>query len=160
MDKRLILDVGSGIRPKGIVNVDLFQWKEYQNKETLKKINNPIKADAQHLPFREKVFAVSYCFHTLEHVANVRKGVAELIRVTRDLVAIRVPHRFGRNPLKKRFGNFFRTSYLRKLIQSLGYDPEIGISHGYPIPLPKYITIHIYLRAYQQPFNQKEFVKG
>lgn len=157
----MILDVGAGLRAKGHVNVDLFKWKEYQNPNTIKKLRNPIKADAQHLPFREGSFAISYCFHTLEHIPNPRKAIAELIRVTRELVTIRVPHRFGRNLFKKGFGNFFRTGYLRKLIQSLGYDPELKVTYGCSLyPFPRYIEAIIHLRAYKEPFTQDEFIQG
>lgn len=164
MAERLILDVGAGLRPQGNVNVDLFQWKDYADKKAIKKIRNPVKADAQHLPFRDKTFNIALCLHALEHIRNFRLALKEMIRVSKDRVIVHVPHRYYRS----RFFNrkllrlhFFGTSDLRKTIQTLGYDPELKVIYGCSLyPFPRYIEAIIHLRAYKQPFEANEFVQG
>jgi|YelNatPaOPRAMG01_1025707.scaffolds.fasta_scaffold39491_3 ubiquinone/menaquinone biosynthesis C-methylase UbiE len=95
------LDVGCGNRPTGDINVDLFMNEETRhvdlNKCLLvdaKKIPNPIKADANHLPFKDGTFEEVYCAHVLEHLENPTKGLLELIRVSKDKVVVILPHRY------------------------------------------------------------------
>jgi ubiquinone/menaquinone biosynthesis C-methylase UbiE len=95
------LDVGCGNNPTGNVNVDLFM-----NEQTLhvdshtkrfidsKKIPNPVKADAQHLPFKDDAFEEVFCSHVLEHVENPTKALLELIRVSKSKVIVVLPHRY------------------------------------------------------------------
>ena len=48
-------------------------------------------ADVERLPFPDKSFDTTLCAHTLEHVRNFEKAVAELVRVTRRRLLIVVP---------------------------------------------------------------------
>jgi len=50
-----------------------------------------INANAEHLPFGKNSFDTTICTHTLEHVLNFEKAVAELRRVTRKRLIIVVP---------------------------------------------------------------------
>jgi ubiquinone/menaquinone biosynthesis C-methylase UbiE len=53
-----VLDVGCGDVPKGDVNLDLFFYVQCENF---------VKAEANHLPFRDGVFTKVYSKHALEH---------------------------------------------------------------------------------------------
>ena len=48
-------------------------------------------ADVERLPFDDKSFDTTLCDHTLEHVRNFEKAVAELVRVTRRQLLVIVP---------------------------------------------------------------------
>jgi ubiquinone/menaquinone biosynthesis C-methylase UbiE len=48
-------------------------------------------ADLERLPFADKSFDTTLCAHTLEHVRNFEKAVAELVRVTRRRLLVVVP---------------------------------------------------------------------
>lgn len=50
-----------------------------------------VNANAEHLPFKDKSFDTTICTHTLEHVQNFEKTVAELRRVSRKRLIIVVP---------------------------------------------------------------------
>lgn len=50
-----------------------------------------INANAERLPFEKNSFDTTICTHTLEHVLNFEKAVAELRRVTRKRLIIVVP---------------------------------------------------------------------
>jgi len=49
-------------------------------------------ADIHDLPFKNNEFDVVLCSETLEHVADVHKSIAELLRVAGKAVVITVPH--------------------------------------------------------------------
>jgi ubiquinone/menaquinone biosynthesis C-methylase UbiE len=67
-----ILDVGCGDRPKGDVNLDLFRYGKWKNL---------VIAEAQHLPFRDKVFIKVHSKHCLEHLENPLAFFREARRV-------------------------------------------------------------------------------
>ena len=75
-----ILDIGSGPRPKGTVNVDLSP-----------KFNPTVVADARSLPFKASVFDGSYLSHILEHVVdpeNILKEVHRVLRTTKSVTIV------------------------------------------------------------------------
>lgn len=49
------------------------------------------KAFIENLPFEDKQFDIITCFHTLEHIVNLDKAIAELKRITRKQLIIVVP---------------------------------------------------------------------
>ncbi len=78
-----ILDVGSGLCPRGTVNVDLNP--EYKP---------TVMADARHLPFKASVFDRVYLSHILEHVIDPEKILKETHEVLKagKLVIINFPN--------------------------------------------------------------------
>ena len=87
----LTLDVGSGSRPKGDINLDVIPSKLCD-----------VAGDAQVLPFREGVFSKCFCSQVLEHLDYPHKALREMVRV---LVAngeaiIDVPKKFLTNNSK------------------------------------------------------------
>lgn len=74
-----ILDVGSGPRAKGTVNIDLSA-----------KFNPTVVADARNLPFRAAVFDESYLSHILEHVIDPESILKEVHRVLKTTKSVTI----------------------------------------------------------------------
>jgi 2-polyprenyl-3-methyl-5-hydroxy-6-metoxy-1,4-benzoquinol methylase len=49
-------------------------------------------SDIQHLPYKDEEFDVVLCSDTLEHVADCRGSLEELLRVAKNAVVVAVPH--------------------------------------------------------------------
>jgi len=79
------LNIGCGYDDWGDVRLDVS--KRYYGKKT--KLN--IRADAQNLPFRDKIFHRTKAYHILEHLPNWRKAIKEWCRVTSKEIEIEVP---------------------------------------------------------------------
>ena len=93
------LDVGCSDAPQGDVNVD-FRTTELRDVyktplQTYRQIKNFVKADAQHLPFRAKIFSQSVSSHTIEHVAEPSLMIHEMKRVTKGIIKIITPFWFS-----------------------------------------------------------------
>lgn len=83
------LNAGCGCSTWGSIRVDLQTFSDvYYNKKTSANIISSI----QFLPFRDHTFSKVKCFHVLEHVKDPFKCVAELKRVTKGRILIRVPY--------------------------------------------------------------------
>lgn len=88
--KKTVLDVGCGFNPRGDVNVDV---------EIHSKPPNFIKASGLHLPFSDNSFDVVECHHLIEHMKNIGEITTlfnELLRVTRHIIHLTMPHRLSR----------------------------------------------------------------
>jgi ubiquinone/menaquinone biosynthesis C-methylase UbiE len=159
------LDVGCGNNPTGNVNVDLFMNEKtlhldsYKNRFIdAKRILNPVKADANHLPFRDNTFEEVYCGHVLEHLENPTKGLLELIRVTKGKLIVVLPHRyhyghkraFKVGTHKHTFSSVSAKQWLERLKLPYGYSvtttlkPRIFGSFIPLIQLPSEIHIEIW----------------
>ena len=51
-----------------------------------------IPCDIHSLPFPDNTFDIVLCSETLEHVTNYQQAIAELLRITKDVLIITVPH--------------------------------------------------------------------
>jgi ubiquinone/menaquinone biosynthesis C-methylase UbiE len=81
----------------------------------------PYESNLEELPFEDFEFDTVICTHTLEHVRNLSKGVAELRRVAKRVIII-VPRQ---RPYKYTFDlhlNFF--PYPHSLLSALGRTPS------------------------------------
>jgi ubiquinone/menaquinone biosynthesis C-methylase UbiE len=58
----------------------------------LTKTQNFVKADALHLPFRDRSIKAVRCLHVLEHLENPLKGLREMKRVSQGYYFICVPN--------------------------------------------------------------------
>lgn len=91
------LDVGCGDRSIYDVRVDLgpitFEIDQLSNKP-VKTVAN-FYADAHNLPFRNEVFNLVHCSHTIEHSPRPLAILSELIRVSKDKIIVRCPHRLS-----------------------------------------------------------------
>jgi len=95
----MILDVGCGSRPEGDINIDLLLKgsNELPGTDRIfnpKNIPNLIKADAKHLPIRDKAFKTTICSHLLEHIDDEVYVLKELERVTAGMLIVRVPYKW------------------------------------------------------------------
>jgi ubiquinone/menaquinone biosynthesis C-methylase UbiE len=123
---RLILDVGCGGRPTGNVNVDLFP------KPRAKHIENFVKADACHLPFRDKCFCKVQTFHVIEHVKEPFCFLKEIKRVCKGIIFLKCPHRMSLGAKRKNHIHSFDCGWFRKAFQALGlYCADVHIDFNY-----------------------------
>jgi len=130
------LDVGCGDRPRGDVNTDLFiGWTPHLDREdgiiNPKVIPNFVRCDAHYLPFIEKVFDDSICSHVLEHIEDPMEAVKELVRVTKNLVTIIVPHRYAARKHNPTHIHFFDETNIRFLLKKLNIVPDISVKYRY-----------------------------
>jgi len=85
-----ILDVGSG---EGLTFIPHATGMDVTHLDIdLYNIENFIRGDALHLPFRDKSFNTVVCGELLEHVPDPQQLLREAIRVSRKLVLATVPH--------------------------------------------------------------------
>lgn len=96
-----VLDVGCGANrtnpksvPQGTVNCDI--------QKPIRKVQNFVLCDAQHLPFVDKAFRKVFSSHVIEHVDNPFLMLKECLRVANKTVIIKTP--FTLQPLRN-FGN-------------------------------------------------------
>ena len=81
----ILLDVGSGSHPHPCADVtcDLYFNAEFEGGPIrAREQKNFVISDAQHLPFRTRIFDKSNCTHVLEHLKDPRQGFSELQRVS------------------------------------------------------------------------------
>jgi SAM-dependent methyltransferase len=100
--KPKVLDVGCGHRPKGDVNVDLFPEASAHrcvdqrvNGDValhVHEIPNFVRADACHLPFRDRAFRKVYSWHVIEHLPEPEPFLAECCRVADEQIEVRCPN--------------------------------------------------------------------
>jgi len=92
-----ILNVGCGAFSYCDVNTDLFIGKNIHSPQIIKpkKLKNFVKSDGQYLPFKDNCFDLVYSGHVIEHVNNPFLFLKELIRVSKNRVLIKCPHRLG-----------------------------------------------------------------
>lgn len=152
--KRLItLDVGCGRQPRGDVNVDLFieetpHREKYPGKITSKNTPNFVRADGQHLPFRDSMFETVLSSETIEHVDRPFLFLSELIRVSNNKVMLTTPHRFVRrmNPFHKQH---FTIKWFDKALRKLGISGQ-----NFRIRILKYSYLpHPYFPLVRLPRN-------
>ena len=96
---KLILDIGCGATPRGEINIDPFPFdrKQCWKKRDPKTIPKFIFADAEALPFRDKIFDTALCIHTLEHLKYPLKALKEMNRTVKKKIIIKVPSQFNIN---------------------------------------------------------------
>ena len=93
--EKMILDVGCGSKPRGDVNVDaLFPDDEWKKRVNYKSTLNFVKAEAAHLPFKDKCFQEVFSSNLLEHVEDEGLVLEEMKRVCKGIVRIIVPIEF------------------------------------------------------------------
>ncbi len=104
----LVLDVGSGSAPNPYADVLVEYDPEGRETNAGRARSNGkvlVWADAQRMPFRNRVFDYSFCFHVLEHVINPAACLRELERVSRrgyieapnEIFDFVIPYRDHRN---------------------------------------------------------------
>ncbi|MCP8309298.1 MAG: class I SAM-dependent methyltransferase [archaeon] len=119
------LEVGSGPNPirtdSEIVCVDLYhdytpQAEEQDRYYKVKLTENFVRADGCFLPFKSNCFRLVYSAHTIEHSDNPTLFLRELVRVAKEKVIVKCPHRKGHQakmPFHKWYldENWFKAQY-------------------------------------------------
>jgi len=142
----LILDVGSGSNPlkvegKTVVHCDIG---------ALKCID--VRCDAHYLPFRDRVFEIAYASHVIEHCLSPKDVVAELKRVAKNFVIIKVvnaktdfscdTHLYSWNP--KTLKHFLQCFFSEvRIYSTIRFTPHKSIIKRLMSQLKAFITISI-----------------
>lgn len=145
------LDVGCGPHPRGDVNCDLYIKLRGEGVIEPKHIPNFVLCDGQFLPFKEDVFDVVYCFHVIEHVENPFLLLRELIRVSKDKVLLKCPHRYSPSAKHPYHLHYFSQKRIARALEKMnvGYEIQSRMApfpHKYLpiIQLPLEIIVHIH----------------
>jgi len=128
------LDVGSGDRPAGDVNCDIFKDRtphiRFRDNRVI-RADNFIICDGQHLPFRNATFSETYSSHTIEHVDNPWLLLKEMLRVTNGTVIVKCPHRFSKNAKFKPYHlNYFNSRWFKRVLKR--FQVKVDSTYYYP----------------------------
>jgi len=107
------LDVGCGLKTHNAPNTDVNCGLGKQ-----KFWNNYVLCDARYLPFRNKIFKVVYCHHVLEHIQNYHQAFRELVRVTKGLIEIKLPHILSKIRRYKGHKHHFNLKGVKRLFEN------------------------------------------
>lgn len=129
------LDVGCGDNPHGDVNLDLHRFT---------KAN--VIGDIHHLPFRSNAFREVYCFHVLAHIQKPRLALEELIRVSKEVIVIEVPHRFSGYVYTPYHKHTFNCNWFRSILSRLKSKGlirwfDVDVKYGWLNPYGKLLII-------------------
>lgn len=153
------LDVGCGNRPLGDVNVDIYKGNSPETAKRpcdIKSIPNFVLASGCFLPFRNEMFDLVISDNSMEHVTDYLLFLKEMLRVTKNGVIIKVPHRFLNinrgNPYHKQH---FTETWFKRTLTKLGlhnFKTSISRYTCYPhtffplVRVPREITVEIFKR--------------
>jgi SAM-dependent methyltransferase len=135
--KPLKLDIGCGHHQTGDVNVDPYIQPTLHRTDDQRTLDDRpiaidrsrhfIVADGCHLPFRDNTFDEVYSSHVIEHVKNPMLFLKECVRVSRNIIKIKCPHRYDPGRWKKPLHiNHFNRSWFVKAFKTLGCDVFAG----------------------------------
>jgi len=119
------LDVGCGDNPQGTVNCDLNVGQTLEGGDQQKgiiidprQIPNFVKCSGLRLPFREGSFKNVFCFHVIEHTTSPSKLLKELVRVARQRVIVRCPHRFSKGAKMRCHRSFLNKTWFQRTLRN------------------------------------------
>ena len=115
----MILDVGCGNHPRGDINLDLVLESSKIIRGRRVRTKPDFLGDIHSLPSRDNSFEEVICFHVLEHTNNFLKALLELIRVSKDRIHIKVPHRFSIHAKTPYHRNYFSKGYIDTVLKLL-----------------------------------------
>lgn len=97
-------------------------------------VSNFVVADACFLPFRDECFDVAFSSHVIEHVKNPFVMLSELLRVSKQEVVVRCPHRRGSGAKRLYHVNYLDEDWFRRAMAKLGYSAKVFITiFDYPV---------------------------
>ena len=100
-----------------------------------------IPCDIHSLPFPDNSFDIVLCSETLEHVTNYRQAIAELLRITKDVLIITVPHE-SPELVQENIKNKVPHGHINAFdIHTLDYLKNEGYSVKYEKTLSPYLLI-------------------
>ena len=124
-NEKLTLDVGCGNKPRGDINVDLHRFSGDIVDGRILRTRADVIASGEYLPFADRVFHTVLSSNTIEHVPKPALFLRELIRVSRNYINIRVPHRFSRFARRKGHKNQFDRKWFALQLANLGIDEDM-----------------------------------
>jgi len=146
----LTLDVGCGDNPKGDVNCDIYREV---NPQVLgvksvavnpKRISNFVLASGLCLPFRSDCFDEVYSRGVIEHVDEPQRFLSELIRVSKRIVRVLAPHRYGSKSRGTFHQAFLNVQWFSKVLKDYGHEIDCTYRRFPLFFLPDWISVSIY----------------
>ena len=160
---------------KTIFNVDVISTDLSENACTIaKRLFNikAIPADIHKLPFRDNEFDLVLCSETIEHVTDYKGAIRELLRITKNVLVITVPHesekivaRNIKNKIPHAHIHYFDTrtlDYLKEMGYNLQHEKTLSplliiprvVAEGFKKPGDK---LHFRVYNFFTPLFQKLF---
>lgn len=113
-----VLDVGCDSHKRGDVGIDINRTSHVD-----------VVADAHFLPFRDGVFDLVTCWHSVEHLHSPELAIKEMLRVSKHKVHIACPHRFSHYAkITKEHLHFFNKRWFLHLAKKLGVEAFVKTS--------------------------------
>jgi ubiquinone/menaquinone biosynthesis C-methylase UbiE len=87
---------------------------------------NAIPADIHKLPFHDNDFDIVLCSETIEHVTDYKLAISELLRITKNVLVITVPHE-SKKMVAKNIENNIPHAHIHYFdVKTLDYIREMG----------------------------------
>lgn len=119
---------------------------------------NAVPADIHKLPFRDNEFEITLCSETIEHVTDYKKAITELLRITKNVLIITVPHEskeIVKNNIENKIPHahihYFDTStldYLKDTVSNLEYEKTLS---------PLLIVPRVIAESFKKPNTKLHF---
>ncbi len=90
-----------------------------------------IPADIHKLPFNDNEFDTVLCSETIEHVTDYKRAIRELLRITKNVLIITVPHESEKTVAKNITKKIPHAHIHYFEIKTLDYIKELGINLHY-----------------------------
>jgi ubiquinone/menaquinone biosynthesis C-methylase UbiE len=117
-----------------------------------------IPADIHKLPFSDQEFEIVLCSETIEHVTDYKKAISELLRITKNVLVITVPHETEEIVAKNIEQNIPHAHIHYFDIHSLDYLKDMGYNIKYEKTLsPLLIIPRVIAEGFKKPANKLHF---
>lgn len=119
---------------------------------------NALSADIHELPFQDNQFELVLCSETIEHVTDYRKAIDELLRITKNVLIITVPHE-TKAIVAKNIENKIPHAHIHYFdIKTLDYLKELGYNISYEKTLsPLLIIPRVVAEGFKKPGDKLHF---
>lgn len=117
-----------------------------------------IPADIHDLPFQDKEFDMVLCSETIEHVTDYKKAIEELLRITKHVLVITVPHE-SEKLVAKNISNKVPHGHIHYFdIGTLDYLKDQGYFITYEKTLSRLLTIpRVIAEGFKKPDTKLHF---
>ena len=119
---------------------------------------NSIPADIHKLPFKDNQFEMVLCSETIEHVTDYKMAITELLRITKNVLVITVPHE-TKEIVAKNIENKIPHAHIHYFdINTLDYLRDLGVKVKYEKTLsPLLIIPRVIAEAFKKPSAKLHF---
>lgn len=117
-----------------------------------------IPADIHKLPFTDNEFEMVLCSETIEHVTDYKEAIRELLRITKNVLVITVPHE-SEKIVAKNIANKIPHAHIHYFdINTLDYLKESGLNLHYEKTLsPLLIVPRVVAEGFKKDGNKLHF---